>query len=51
MGKYKDIKYELANDNFYYDETSPSFLRWKVDKGNKKRGILPVILVPVIIIA
>lgn len=38
MGKYKDIKYELANDNFYYDETSPSFLRWKVDKGNKKAG-------------
>ena len=38
MGLFKDINYELANDNFYYDETSPSFLRWKVSKGNSKAG-------------
>lgn len=38
MGRFKDINYSLANDNFYYDETSPSFLRWKVSRGNKKAG-------------
>ncbi|EJB4242299.1 HNH endonuclease [Salmonella enterica] len=38
MGKYKDIDYEQANNYFYYDETSPSFLRWKVNRGNKKAG-------------
>lgn len=38
MGLFKDIDYSLANDNFYYDETSPSFLRWKVQKGNSKVG-------------
>lgn len=31
MGRYKDINYEQANNYFYYDETSPSFLRWRED--------------------
>lgn len=38
MPKYKDIDYELANHYFYYDETSPSFLRWKVPRGKMKAG-------------
>ena len=38
MPKYKDIDYELANHYFYYDETSPSFLRWKVSRGKIKAG-------------
>lgn len=38
MGKYKDIDYGTVNKYFYYDETSPSFLRWKVTRGNKKAG-------------
>lgn len=38
MTNYKDIDYETVNNLFYYDETSETFLRWKVSRGNKKAG-------------
>lgn len=33
---YKEIDYEVVSKYFYYDETSPTFLRWKIDDGRKK---------------
>lgn len=35
--KAKEIDYELMNEWFYYDETSPSGLRWKRDPIGRKR--------------
>ncbi|EMF5533998.1 HNH endonuclease [Salmonella enterica] len=40
MGKYKEIDYNEMNDNVYYDETSPSFLRWKVTRDNIQAGTI-----------
>lgn len=35
---YKSIDFNKVSKYFIYDETSPTFLRWKIDKGNKKAG-------------
>ena len=32
----KHIDYEEFAKHFYYDETSPSFLRWRISKGTRK---------------
>ena len=34
--KVKSIKYDEVNEYLYYDETSPTYLRWKVDKIGRK---------------
>jgi len=39
-GIVKKISYKEFNDNFYYDETSPSFLRHRVDKKRIKAGTI-----------
>lgn len=35
--KAKEINYELMNEWFYYDETSPSCLRWKKKVGGSQK--------------
>ncbi|EJP0904549.1 HNH endonuclease [Salmonella enterica] len=37
MGKYKEMNYELFHHYFYYDETSKTSLRWKVNKGRASK--------------
>ncbi|QJA17851.1 HNH homing endonuclease [Salmonella phage vB_Sen_H9] len=37
MGKYKEMDYDLFNHYFYYDETSKTSLRWKVNKGRVRK--------------
>lgn len=38
MGKYKEINYNDIKDHVYYDESSPSFLRWKITRDNISAG-------------
>ena len=35
---YKEIDFNKVSEYFIYDETSPTFLRWRINKGNKKAG-------------
>ncbi|AJA73450.1 homing endonuclease [Shigella phage SHSML-45] len=34
----KEIDFNEVNENVYYDESSPSFLRWKISKPGVKAG-------------
>lgn len=36
----KQILFEEMNKYFYYDESSPTFLRWKIDKHNRTHAIV-----------
>lgn len=39
-GLTKDVSYSKMNSFFYYDESSPTFLRWKVDRNGTGRAII-----------